>query len=175
VLYQKHVDVCTLSKITKVILLGPISRCSENDIWTTECCTYGGWREQYQLQVFTTTYGKTLSHFHFTQSCRWKVRASPLLMPYALNCSTHHKMLSWRSIHLVWTQVTGFFSCRSPHKCSLMLVKCHFQDSCWLTSIIPPVSLSLARTYIHGTTHTINNTFTFHLTKITLLELHRAS
>ena len=78
VLYWEHVEVCASTKITMVILLGPISRCSENGIWTTDCCMYGGWQKHYQWQVFTTIYGK-LSHFRFQHSCQWQARSSSLL------------------------------------------------------------------------------------------------
>lgn len=40
VLYWGHVDVYACTKIIMVILLGPISRCSEYGIWTTQTAAY---------------------------------------------------------------------------------------------------------------------------------------
>jgi len=89
------VEVCARTKITMVILLGPISRCSENGIWTTVCCMYGGWQKHYQWQVFTTIYGK-LSHTSILHShVDDRSGLLPCFAPCALNCSTFHKMLSW--------------------------------------------------------------------------------
>jgi hypothetical protein len=97
VLHWEQVDVCTRTKITMVILLGPISRCSENGIRTTDCCMYGGWHKHYQWQVFTI-YGK-LSHTSVLHShVDGRPQLLPCCTPYALNCSTHHKMLSWRGV-----------------------------------------------------------------------------
>jgi len=57
-------------------------------------------------------------------------------------------------------------TCNKFCKWSLTLVNFHRENSCWLTSIIPPVSLSLAHAYIVQ-----------HMAQITLLlfEFHRAS
>lgn len=55
----------------------------------------------------------------------------------------HHKSFWTPFEHFGW-----LCFCQLPHTCSLLLVSCHSQSNCWLTSVIPLMSLSLVHAQI---------------------------